>query len=716
MTERLNYIVEDSTIAELLGVQNFTNKESAVLELVKNAYDARAKKVIITIKSGMLIIQDNGIGMDKDTIRNNWMHVGKSDKGYSIVNADEERVLAGSKGIGRFALARLGASATIYSAKNHSEPLQWKTDWNESILDDWKDTQNIFVGMRIEISSLRDRWTEKAIAYLSEYLSVTYNDNKMAIEIESPTQTYMVSQYFANPKLGKNCVTTIRLKYDSSNTSLKCSIISDEFRPEAKQYCPYKDLSSYEKTINIVDEFDSDKDIDYDKNELISLLIALGDFDSELYFSLKSPSNNDCESFLYKYNVLPSRDEKGVVLYRNAFSISSYDGKKDWLGFGKRSRKSPAAATHPTGAWRVKENQISGKVIIDKKENINLKDLSNRQGLDENESYALFIKIIVAGIVIFERYRQDIIKLINVKNIIPEPPKSVILHDILKNPGKVKGLTPSEMKSLAKEISTIEEESKAYKEEKNSTEKRYRYDVRILNVLATSGLKASSIAHELKNDRNSVSINYDYIVAALKKYDFWDDLNSPEYTNHGFNNVPNLLKRNRDVSEKILVFMDTMLDEVEKQKFASKNLSINSILSIIKANWERDYACLKIALDIDDDLYFDTSEDIFTVIFDNLILNSLQQNEHQNKINITIVIKKKNNYLDIFYCDNGGGLSQKYINDPMRILEVHETSRKNGHGLGMWIVNNSVLMTGGIVNKIDGKDGFKIYLELGDKL
>ena len=35
--EELKYIIEDSTIAELLGVQNFTNKESAILELVKNA-------------------------------------------------------------------------------------------------------------------------------------------------------------------------------------------------------------------------------------------------------------------------------------------------------------------------------------------------------------------------------------------------------------------------------------------------------------------------------------------------------------------------------------------------------------------------------------------------------------------------------------------------------------------------------------------------------
>ncbi len=714
--ERLNYIVEDSTIAELLGVQNFTNKESAVLELVKNAYDSRAKKVIITIKSGMLVIQDNGIGMDKDTIRKNWMHVGKSDKGYSVVNEDEERVLAGSKGIGRFALARLGACATVYSAKDNSEPLLWKTDWNESVLDDWKNSQSSFIGTRIEISSLRDRWTEKAIAKLAEYLSITYNDSKMAIEIESSTQKYEVLHYFSNPVLGKNCVTTIQLKYDSSNTSLKCSIFSDEFRPEAKKYCPDKNISLYEKTINIVDEFVSDKDIDYDKSELNNLLKALGDFNSELYFSLKAPATKDCESFLYKYDVLPLRYEKGVVLYRNAFSISSYDGGKDWLGFGKRSRKSPAAATHPTGAWRVRENQISGKVTIDKKENINLKDLSNRQGLDENESYTLFVKIIVAGIAIFERYRQDIIKLINVKNVLPEPPKSILLRDILKNPSKVKELTPSDVQSLAKELSIIEEESEAYKDEKNSTEERYRYDVRILNVLATSGLKATSIAHELKNDRNSASVNYDYIIAALKEYDFWDDLNSPEYTAHSYKNVPQLLKRNKNISEKILIFMDTMLDEVEKQKFISKSLSILSIFDVIKANWERDYACMKIALDIDDSLYFDTSEDIFTVIFDNLILNSLQQNEQQNRINITISIKKKSNCLDIYYSDDGVGLPQKYINDPMRILNVHETSRKNGHGLGMWIVNNTVLMTGGIIDRIDGNDGFKIYLELGDKL
>ena len=78
-------------------------------------------------------------------------------------------------------------------------------------------------------------------------------------------------------------------------------------------------------------------------------------------------SKVEAEKFMYKHTELPEHFNSGVILYRNAFSISSFEGKKDWLEFGKRSRKSPAAASHPTGSWRVRENQISGQVMIDKK-------------------------------------------------------------------------------------------------------------------------------------------------------------------------------------------------------------------------------------------------------------------------------------------------------------------------------------------------------------
>lgn len=73
-----------------------------------------------------------------------------------------------------------------------------------------------------------------------------------------------------------------------------------------------------------------------------------------------------------------------------------------------------------------------------------------------------------------------------------------MIDQILRGRNKEIHLTSNETKALAQEISVVKAESKSFQDEKESTEKKYRYDVRILNVLATTGLKASSIAHELK--------------------------------------------------------------------------------------------------------------------------------------------------------------------------------------------------------------------------
>ena len=61
-----------------------------------------------------------------------------------------------------------------------------------------------------------------------------------------------------------------------------------------------------------------------------------------------------------------------------------------------------------------------------------------------------------------------------------------------------------------------------------------------------------------------------------------------------------------------------------------------------------------------------------------------------------------------------GELIEKYRNEPRRILEVHESSRKNGHGLGMWIVNNSIKMSNGTIIDINGNNGFSFEFTLGD--
>lgn len=715
--EQLEYIIEDSTIAEVLGVQNFSNEESAVLELVKNSYDAQSQDIIITISQNQIIIEDNGVGMNRQKIIEAWMHVGKSDKKYIVGEGKTARVLAGSKGVGRFAIARLGAIASVFTKMKGHEAILWKTDWNTNTLETYLEEKE--EGTKIVIEHLRDNWTELRVRNLREFLSRTYNDDKMKIQVEYKEERKDVTRYFGKIQLGVNCVSIIRLHYLADYQKLICDIESDEFKENAQELCSEINLKFQRIEINIAEELENMKEVlseEATNEEWKQLLVSVGNFSAELYFSLKNSSTSDAEKFYYKHRILDERYDSGVILYRNAFSISSYEGKKDWLEFGKRSRISPAAATHPTGAWRVRENQMAGKVIIDKKENAGLCDLMNRQGLVDNDIYKLFISIIIAGINCFERYRQSIIRCMVKSNEPKEERKPKVIDHVIKNPEKLTKLSSEETELFLYELEQMKKENKESKKQIDETERRYKYDIRLLNMLATSGLKATSIAHEMRNDRNSIDKNVEYIIKALKRYELWDVVNDEENRKYMHRDIPALLQKNRRVNKKIITFMDIMLSESEKEQFLPENIDIYDLLRNIKSVWENEYSWINIQLHLEEGLEYRSAKDIFIVIFDNLILNSIQQNDAENILEIHIHAEKKGKYIYLMYSDKGKGLLPKYKSDPMRILEVHETSREKGHGIGMWIVNNTIVNTGGEIQKIEGFNGFKIEFMIGDKI
>lgn len=718
--KKLKYEIEDSTIAELLGVQNFTNKEAAILELVKNSYDAGASKLEIIFLKNSIIFKDNGKGMTPDDIREKWMHVGKSTKEneYSFKDINgTERVYSGSKGIGRFALARLGKKVELNTSAKDHDTVFWRTDWNVSDSDTF---QNISgeIGTKVIITEIRDRWTKGSIEHLKKYLSRTFKSPVMNITIEYENQIESVEEFYSEPKFGINCLSLINFKYSAVDKKLECIITSDEFKKEIKSY--YKgEINIYKQILNVFDEFSNG---DLKDKELSKVLEIIGNFKGELYFGIAA-NEHDANKFMYKYIRIPDKYEGGVILYRNSFSISSYDGSKDWIGFGKRSRKSPAAATHPTGEWRVKENNISGRIEIDKKENNMLRDLSNRQGIEENIYFEYFLKIIEKVLEVFEDHRQGIIRAVNKKNVLEETSEEEILKRILENPKYIEQLENDEKIKLVNEIQNLQKREKTYKEGLKETEKNFKYDARILNVFSTVGLKASSIAHDMQNDRNAIDTASEDLEYALKKHKVWEILDKNENKKIGAYNVPKMLENNNKINKKMSVFIGTLLQNIKRSQFKGNELNILEIMEKIKNNWERDYGKLKIKIVVDSDINFKSSEDIFKVIFDNLILNSFQQNKMKESINIVIKIDKKDQFLEIVYQDDGHGLHKKYLKNPLKILKVHETSRNDGHGLGMWIVNNTVIKTegeiqviGSVENNLDGSNkGFHIKFTLGSE-
>ena len=219
----------------------------------------------------------------------------------------------------------------------------------------------------------------------------------------------------------------------------------------------------------------------------------------------------------------------------------------------------------------------------------------------------------------------------------------------------------------------------------------------------------------MNNDRNTFSQTIENIIDALKTYNLWDTLCSPDKTQKKYRNVPNLLEENQRVGKKILSFMDVMLTEIERQQFEPGVYNIRSSVEAIKIKWERDYTWISIENDVEDTSFF-IAEDILQVVLDNLILNSIQQNSGLNDLKIIIKMKKNGEYLEFYYQDMGKGLDKKYHKYPRAILEVHETSRKKGHGLGMWIVNNTVVLSGGEVREITCPPGFGISFTIGGRI
>lgn len=704
--ENLKFTIEDNEIAELLGRQSFSTKESAVFELLKNSYDAGAKTCDIYIEDNSIKIIDSGHGMSEEDIKMYWMHVGRSGKGYQ--DEESKRVLTGSKGVGRFALARLGNNVKVLTKKKSNLALNWETDWISSKLN--KDSVSFVSGTHIEILNLRDQWRKKDVNTLSDFLSRTYKSNEMKVVVHFQSESVQISSVFSEVEIGVNYVSKINLNYDRRTNNLSVEIVSDEFKKEIKEILGSNYNSSHSLNFNMMDEFKKEGE------DTLQYLSQLGDFKAEFYFVLEKQNRESAERFLYKHNGLLGINT-GIILYRNNFSISSFDGRKDWLDISARVRKSPAAASHPTGSWRVRMNQIFGFVEIDKKENNELKDLSNRQGLEEDEYYDIFKEIVKFGISRFEKNRQFVIRKIyeanNPKDTITAENKKK-LNEFLSKPINITKMSQQEIDSVATEIKDMQKEatqqSKTYKE----NEQKHKYDVRILNVLATQGLRASAIAHELHNKRNALSTGYTDVISALKEYGYWEELNSEEYTRFSYRNVPKTLADLQEINIKLIVFLNVILNKIEKNKFKSKINSIETVVDRILKTWENQYNWVKFEMSMINSIKkeYNFSDDVIEVILDNLILNSIQHNQLREELKIKIVMEFNEDLINLKYSDNGIGLDKKYARDPNRILEVHETSRDDGHGLGMWIINNTLNMYEGEVLEIKDDNGFNIEFSL----
>ena len=185
--EKIQFAVSAKT-ARLIGRENISGVDGAVIELIKNAYDADAtcvfvqfnipfpsvprsipfalassvlgasnlptllqyytsngnayekKKELSAIEEQSLMdflfsyntitVMDNGCGMNEAILRSAWMNIGTNDKEERKVSPGG-RIKTGAKGIGRFALDKLSISTTVYTKSEDDTFKKWQIDWRQ---------------------------------------------------------------------------------------------------------------------------------------------------------------------------------------------------------------------------------------------------------------------------------------------------------------------------------------------------------------------------------------------------------------------------------------------------------------------------------------------------------------------------------------------------------------------------------------------------------
>lgn len=167
----------DAAIISRLGSQLVAKQETALTELVKNAYDADALEVIVAFEArstpaAAIRITDNGVGMSRDDLLNRFLRLASESKAREPKSEKYGRTRAGRKGIGRFSAQRLGTRMTLTTYKV-GEPQGWRlsADWSlfsagkrledvSVILEEIEPTK---VGTTLLIENLNDNWTPSQI-------------------------------------------------------------------------------------------------------------------------------------------------------------------------------------------------------------------------------------------------------------------------------------------------------------------------------------------------------------------------------------------------------------------------------------------------------------------------------------------------------------------------------------------------------------------------
>lgn len=509
----------DASHIQRLGFELVAKQETALVELIKNSYDADATQVIVNFSNhdrpdGTLVIEDNGVGMTSDVVRDAWMRISTINKREHPFSQRYGRLRAGRKGIGRFAVQRLGKRLTMETeVSGQSRGLRVIFNWDDefqpglplyevfSQIEEYEKPPER-EQTRLLIFGLREAWSEtamqrvwKAVLLLQPPFKISRRSSHPESEISEPDPGFEVVINGLSSRQRR-----VELSIEKSFLDHAIADISGEILPDGSAYARVRsDKLGIDEKQNCDDKFLLTEALSFSAKYFIYTSDALSGL------SLATATEM-------------ARAYAGIRIYRNGFRVLPYgEPADDWLRLdldtARRHLINPA-----------NNRNLFGQVELDGKLNALFEETSSREGLIENEAFEELRSFVRSSVewaikrvaAIRERKttagQKDFISKTRLRK--PTEVLGGLLDSIgaaqITNSGpsgagidtsQVFSLPPMTQAAVTSARAELEQWEKEV-EERQAASLKYE---EMLRILASLGLSISVFGHEIKSIRGSVA-------------------------------------------------------------------------------------------------------------------------------------------------------------------------------------------------------------------
>lgn len=711
----------DSGLINRLGIELVGKAETAVSELIKNAYDADATEVKVEFIDtdeigGTLIISDNGLGMTENQLINGFMRISSTDKIHNPKSVKFGRTRAGRKGIGRFATQSLGNKLTIITQTNNgNDAIHITIDWDEYLLG--TDINSISFPIMIQpkkiecgtiliIEGLRQRWKETQIKRISSYVSSLFQPNYLSErsrEIQIATQeeqSFDVSFY----KTTDNTTNLV----DSPKKS-----ISDYALFSIEGYVSKNDGVIEVKGINLKSDsvFDELSNVEskqfanYSKLENVRFKLFYFIYNGVYYNKISKTKLDEIQNL--------GKNGENIKVYHNGFRVLPYgEPNNDWINLNQRYSAASGIVNIP---YRV--NNFFGFVEIVDPSN-KFEETSSREGFVENDEFKQLVDFMSQSLDYARRIIGEKIYLLKYSN--NEGKKLNNDNDNITETKEDQSKSDQDLintlkDSFCKEINQNQNYTEKEKQEKQEQTNQAiavitqrLEEIGMLRVLAGLGLTIGEFVHEIKQFNSKIP----GLIARLKRKDDLfdetimklerrlDDLFS--YTRYFSTTISQNLNRKKepvDILEVLDDFQDIISDDLESNNITF-DLRINYYDAITLPMHRSEWTSILY------NLYSNAKKAILKKSVDGKILVEVSNMEEM------ISIKFNDNGIGIDADKKDRVFNAFYSTSVPASFNATKEEQLVGTGLGLKIVKDTILSYNGDIKVVEPKQGYATCFEI----